>query len=374
MSDTAQAVEGEDDGDPLPSAVVPTVGTVLAALTAAALAIPARAGADELALWIAAAGAFLTTGLFLTRRHELIERRIAGPIAAGSSLLAVVLSGYAITQGVYGSVVVPGLEWSISLLFLAFFAGAGTVGLSVAEFAGVSGRGLYRRLALSLELLVLGVTGLFGISIAQLFLSLPIVLTGAALSAPQGRVIEYLSFGLGLGAVAAGYLAFRDHDLSFIDLKTPTRWTVGWIVLGLGLIFGANLAISSMMSAAGIEGSSHSLTQDVIDQPELLFVIVPAMVFIVGPFEELLYRNIIQKSLYGTFSRYGAVVVASVVFTLVHIAAYATAGAGQILASLSLLFVLSVILGVLYVRTANLLVPALVHGLYNAVVVLMILV
>ncbi|ELY44303.1 CPBP family intramembrane glutamic endopeptidase [Natronorubrum sulfidifaciens] len=370
MSDTAQAVEGEDDGDPLPSAVVPTVGTVLAALTAAALLIPARDGIDEPALWIAAAGALLTTGLFLTRRHELLERRLAGPAAAGSSLLVVLLSGYVITQGVLASVVLPGLGWSISLLFAAFFVAAGTVGIAVADAAGLSSRGVKRRLGLTGEMLVLAFVGLIGISIAAVFLSLPVQLLAGEPTELQWTVVEYLSFAVGLGGVAAGYLAFRGRERSFIDLEAPTLWTVGWVVGGLLLILAANLGISSLMTAVGIEGSDHTTTQRVAENPDLLLVIIPSMILFVGPFEELLYRNLIQKSLYERFSRPGAIVVASVVFTLVHISAYATAGAGQLLASLSLLFVLSLILGAIYERTENLLVPALVHGCYNAVIFL----
>ncbi|SIR77808.1 CPBP family intramembrane glutamic endopeptidase [Natronorubrum thiooxidans] len=368
MSDTARAVDG--DGDPLSSAVVPTVGTVLSVITVAALLVPARHGVEEPALWIAAAGALLTTGAFLTRRHGILERRVAGPIAAGSSLLVVLLSGYAITQGVLGSIVVPGLEWSVSLLFCAFFVAAGSVGIGVADHAGVSGSGLKRRLGLTGEMLVLAFIGLFAISIAAILLSVPVQLLAGEPTEFQWTVIEYLAFAVGLGAVAAGYLAFRERDLSFLDLERPTLRTVGWVVGGLLLILGANLGISALMTAAGIEASEHTTTQQAAENPDLLLVIIPAMVLFVGPFEELLYRNIIQKSLYERFSRPGAVVVASAVFTLVHISAYATAGAGRILASLSLLFVLSLILGTIYERTENLLVPALVHGCYNAAIFL----
>lgn len=366
MSDTAQVVDG--DGDPGSSAFVPTVGTVLSAITVAALLIPVRFGADDPALLVAAAGALLTTGAFVTRRHALLERRVAGSIAAGSSLLVVFLSGYVITQGVLGSVVVPGLDWSISLLFCAFFVAAGSVGIGVAERAGLSSRGLIARLGLTGEILVLAFVGLVGISIAALLLSLPVRLLAGEPTELQLTVVEYLSFAVGLGGVAVGYLAFRGRDLSFIDLKAPTLWTIGWVVGGLLVILGANMGVSALMSAVGIEASEHTTTQRVAENPDLLLIIIPSMVLFVGPFEELLYRNVIQKSLYERFSRPGAVVVGSVVFTLVHISAYATAGAGQILASLSLLFVLALILGTLYERTENLLVPALVHGCYNAAI------
>lgn len=368
MSDTARAADG--DGVPFSSTVVPGVGTVLSAVVLAALLIPVRSGVDALALWAAAAAALVATGAFLARRHGFLERRVAGPIAAGSSLLVVFLSGFVLTQGVLGSVVVPGLEWSVSLLFVAFFTAVTTVGVGVADHAGISGDGLKRRAGVTLEMLILAAIGLVSLAIARLFLELPVMLVVGEPTGFQREVVGYLSYGVGLGAVTVGYLAFRERTLSFIDLERPTLRTVGWIVLGLVLIFGANLGISALMSVAGIEGSEHSTVQEVADNPDVLVVVIPAMVLLVGPFEELLYRNVIQKSLYDRFSRYGAVVVASVVFASVHILAYATAGAGRILASLSLLFVLSLVLGFVYERTENLLVPALVHGCYNAVVFL----
>ncbi|MXV63479.1 CPBP family intramembrane metalloprotease [Natronorubrum sp. JWXQ-INN-674] len=373
MSDTARAADGRDDGDSFSSAAVPTVGTVLSAVTVAALLVPVRHGADDPGLWIGAAAALVATGVFLGRRHDVLERRLAGPVAAGASFLVVVLSGYAITQGVLGSVVVPGLEWSVSLLFVAFFVASGGVGVGIADYAGVSGRGLKHRLARSTEMLLLAGIGLFAISVASLFVALPVFLVAGEPTDFQWTIIEYVSFAVGLGAVTAGYLALRDHDVSFIDLERPTLRTVGWIVGGLILILAANLGVSALMTVFGIEGSEHTTTQQAAENPDLLLVIIPAMVLFVGPFEELLYRNVIQKTLYGTFSRYGAVVVASVVFTAVHISAYATAGADQILASLSLLFVLSLILGTIYERTDNLLVPALVHGCYNAAIFLTLL-
>ncbi|WP_436347425.1 CPBP family intramembrane glutamic endopeptidase [Natronorubrum sp. FCH18a] len=372
MSDTARAADG--DGVPFSSTAVPAVGTVLSAIVLVALLVPVRSGADDLALWVAAATAVVTTGTFLARRHALLERRVAGPVAVGSSLLVVLLSGYVITQGSLGSVVVPGLEWSISLLFVAFFVAVGCVGVGVADHAGISAQGLRRRLGRTVEMMIVGAGGLVGITIASIFLSLPVQLTGGDAPELLWTVIEYLAFVVGLGGVAVGYLAFRERDLSFIDLERPTARTVGWIVVGLVVILGANVGLSALMGLLGIESSEHTTTQRAVENPDLLFVIIPAMLLIVGPFEELLYRNIVQKSLYETFSRYGAVVVASVVFTAVHILAYATAGPDRILASLSLLFVLSLILGFVYERTENLLVPALVHGCYNATVFAMLFV
>ncbi len=363
MSRTAQAGE---DGRETSDDGVPAVGTIVATLAMVCLLVPIRQGVDEPAIWVGAVFAILAVGGFLARRHDILERRVGGPVAVGSSALVVVCSAGAIMLGTPGSVILPELGWSISLVFGSFLAGATALAVAIADYAGISGAGLSQRTARFLEMGALGFVGLLAIEVAILFVALPVLAVVGELTELQSQVVSYLSFALATGSVAFGYLALRDYDVSYIDVKIPTLRTVGWTVLGLILIFGANIAVSVLMSGVGVDSAEHSTSAAVEQNVELVLVIIPAMVLIVGPLEELLYRNVIQKRLYDTFSRYGAVIVASVVFTSVHIGAYATAGAGEVLASLAGVFALSLVLGTIYERTDNLVVPALVHGSYNA--------
>ncbi|MDJ1430821.1 lysostaphin resistance A-like protein [Halostagnicola sp. A-GB9-2] len=363
MSRTAQA---DDGGSNAGADGVPAVGTIVATLAMVCLLVPIRQGVDEPAVWAGAVFAVLSVGGFLARRHDILERRVGGPITIGSSALVLVCSAGAIMLGTSGSVILPELGWSISLVFGSFLTGATALAVAVADYAGISGSGLSRRTARFLEMGALGFVGLLAIEIVLLFVALPVLAVVGELTELQAQAISYVSFGLGLGTVAVGYLALRGYDLSYIDIEVPTLRTVGWTILGLILIFGANIAVSVLMTGAGVDSAEHSTSAAVEQNVELVLVIIPAMVLIVGPLEELLYRNVIQKRLYDTFSRYGAVIVASVVFTAVHVGAYATAGAGEVLASLAGVFALSLVLGTIYERTDNLVVPALVHGSYNA--------
>jgi len=133
------------------------------------------------------------------------------------------------------------------------------------------------------------------------------------------------------------------------------------------VLFGTLLAISTLLTSAGLESADHGTAQQAQENPEILLVMIPASILIIGPFEELLFRNVIQKAMYGTFSRAGAIVVASVLFAAVHAPAYGTDTAGAVLVSLGVVFGLSIVLGVIYERTGNVLVPGFVHGIYNAV-------
>jgi uncharacterized protein len=362
MSETARPA----DGRPVDESFVPSLGVVPASVAAAAVFVPVRGGVDDPFVQLAAALAVLTVVAFLARRHGALAPVPGAALAAGSSLGIVLLTGYALNQGTTGSAPVPGLDGTISLLFLAFAAAAGSIGIAVADYAGVSGRGLVKRSLRFSTMTGLGFAGLVGMTAVSVLLFVLVLPFGSG-SEFELQLLQYLSTALGLGSVSVAYLLFRGYGLSYIDLQRPTLRSVGWTIGGLVMLFGALIAISLVMTVVGVDTAEHGTTQQVEQQPELLVIIVPAMILIVGPFEELLYRNVIQKSLYETFSRHGSVVVTSAIFAGVHVAAYATAGPGQILASLGVLFGLSLVLGFIYERTDDLLVPAVVHGCYNAI-------
>lgn len=214
---------------------------------------------------------------------------------------------------------------------------------------------------------LLGVTGLFAAELAGVFLALPVMEIAGDLSTTEFLVIAQLGMALGTAIIAGIYLSVTDRGLEFLDLRVPTKWDVIWTVGGLVILFGALMTISLAFQTAGVESADHGTTEQAAENPEILLVLIPASLLVIGPFEELLYRNVIQKALYDTFSRAGAIVAGSVIFAGVHVLAYATAGPGAVIASLGVIFGLSLVLGTLYERTDNLLVPSVVHGVYNAI-------
>ncbi|AEH38234.1 CPBP family intramembrane glutamic endopeptidase [Halopiger xanaduensis] len=368
MTETARA----DDAAPIASDAVPGIGTVLAAVTMAATFVPVTRGVDSPAVSGAAAFAVAAVLAFLARRHGVADRRIAAAVAAASSVVVLLCAGYALNQGVAASVNVPGVGISLSLVFTAFVTAGLSVGVGVADYFGVGPSGLKARSLQTATLGLLGFGGLFAAQIATLFLVVPVVMVlnvpFESLSDVQLTVVSQFGMALGTAVLAVGYLSASDLDRSFLDLSVPSKRDLGWIVGGVVVIFGAIMAITFVFQTAGVESAEHGTTQQAAENPTILLVLIPASILVIGPFEELLYRNVIQKSLYGTFSRYGAVVVGSVIFAIIHTQAYWTAGPGQVAASLGTVFGLSIVLGTVYERTDNLVVPALVHGIYNAVV------
>jgi hypothetical protein len=211
----------------------------------------------------------------------------------------------------------------------------------------------------------------FGLIVAWQFplvlVALPLVLPWVA-EPVATNVIGTISLGFGTASGAWLYLRWSDRTVDFIDVSVPSIRDAVYIVGGVLGLFGALIGSSRLLSWLGLSGSQHSIVQQSQQNPEILLVMIPLSLLVVGPGEELLYRNVVQKSLYKAFSRRVSIVLASVVFASVHILAYGTTAesASAVLTSLGLIFVLSLVLGWLYARRENLVVPAIVHGLFNA--------
>ncbi|QCC58357.1 CPBP family intramembrane metalloprotease [Natrinema thermotolerans] len=360
MTETARA----DDAGPVASGAIPGIGTLLAGLTLVAMFVPVRNGVDDPSVWAGTGLAVAAVLAFLVRRHGSREPRLLAAVAAGSSVGVVLLAGYALNQGVTTSLL------SIPIVFVAFVTAGLTVGVAVADFFGIGVVGLKRRTSQALVMTGVGLVGLILPQLLMILFAAPVYPFLETLPEIERLVatqlITQLGVVIGTAIVVVAFLRWTDRGLSFIDLRWPTLREVAWTVGGLIVLFGALFAISTLMQSTGVESADHSTTQRAADNPELMLIMVPIAILIIGPFEEVLYRNVIQKSLYETFSRFGAVAVASVIFAAVHVLAYATNGLGAVIASLGTIFGLSIVLGVIYERTENLLIPALVHGLYNA--------
>lgn len=360
--------EGENMDDRPKFEGVPAIGVIVSTVALAGLAVPVRRGVYDPAVVIGTVFALLSLLSFLGRRHGALSRERTGQIAGIGSLGVVIVSIYALNQGIYGWAEVPGVDASISLVLVGFLAAGLGIGIAVSEYVGLKTDQLVDRTVYAIGLTILGVGGLFAPEVATLFLALPATLVMQDISQTQSIVLTQAGKAIGITVLVLGYLKFRHVDRSFIDLRVPSKRDLGFTVAGIVLIFGVAIVIEVLTSLGGIESAAHTTELRAQEHPELMLVMIPAALFIIGPFEELLYRNVIQKALYDRFSRYGAVVVASVIFAAVHLLAYATAGTGAIIAGLGMVFCFSLILGAIYERTDNLLVPAIVHGLNNAIV------
>ncbi len=172
-----------------------------------------------------------------------------------------------------------------------------------------------------------------------------------------------------MGGIAIGYLWATGRRLSYVTIRWPSlkEWLV--VLAGPFAVFAVSIVVNLFGMVLEIESSPHAIAEiDAID-PTFYLYLIPIMIFIVGPFEELLYRGVIQTRLRESFSAPAAIGIASVVFALIHLPAYGlgAAGAAEISLALTVIFGGSLVFGGLYEWTGNLTVVALVHGLYNSI-------
>ena len=87
-------------------------------------------------------------------------------------------------------------------------------------------------------------------------------------------------------------------------------------------------------------------------------------ILIVGPTEELLFRGVIQTRIRETFGVPVGIPLATALFALIHVFGFSTLAGGVL--GVSVLFLSGLVLALAYEYTDNLVVVAVMHGLFNA--------
>ncbi|WP_227355950.1 CPBP family intramembrane glutamic endopeptidase [Haladaptatus salinisoli] len=169
--------------------------------------------------------------------------------------------------------------------------------------------------------------------------------------------------GVTFGGVALAYLSYKDLGLQFIRARIPSLRDIGLTIGGFGALLGALWSLSMVISALGLQSAQNAIVDVASRNPVVFLLLIPLSFLLIGPGEELLYRGLIQGILREAFNPARAIVLASALFAVVHV--FSLQGQGK-LVYLGVVFVLALILGGLYEYTDNLVVPALVHGGYNA--------
>ncbi len=164
------------------------------------------------------------------------------------------------------------------------------------------------------------------------------------------------------------YLRYRGLTLREIGVRMPTL--EGWIVLGVGFVgmillwLVGSVASFVVGQRLGIEREPQAIF-DIAQQDPLIFLLLGVLsLLIVGPAEELLFRGVIQTRLRETFGVAVGITLATALFALIHITGFGTLEAG--LLGVSVLFFVGFVLAFAYEYTGNLVVVAIMHGLFNA--------
>ncbi|WP_181692877.1 CPBP family intramembrane glutamic endopeptidase [Natronomonas sp. LN261] len=192
---------------------------------------------------------------------------------------------------------------------------------------------------------------------------------GVELTPRQGFVLSVVTLQLVFfTGVSLLYLRYRGMSLADIGVRIPTL--EGWIVLGVGFVsmlvlwLVGSIASFVIGQRFGIERESQAI-MEIAQQDPLIFLMLGVLsLLVIGPTEELLFRGIIQTRLRETFGVGAGVTLATALFAVIHIAGFGSVGAGVL--GVSVLFFVGFVLALSYEYTGNLVVVALMHGLFNA--------
>lgn len=187
------------------------------------------------------------------------------------------------------------------------------------------------------------------------------------LSLTEGAILSVLLLqGVAFPLTAFFYLRLRGSSFSFVKLRIPTVRDGLWMVSGYVLVLVLAFSLLILVTLVGAPTASRA-DQAVFQDTQTLLWFVPLSLLVIGPGEELLFRGIIQGRLRESFDPVGAIVLASATFAPAHI--LALTGSLQALAvTISILFVPALVFGIAYEVSNNLLVPAVIHGAYNATI------
>lgn len=173
-------------------------------------------------------------------------------------------------------------------------------------------------------------------------------------------VFQFAAFALAVGA----FLYVTDNR-RLVRARLPSVRESGLAVVGVLALLVGQFGLLALLSAAGLGPGENQVIATGRRDPTFFLFMIPVSLLLVGPVEELLFRGVVQGVLRRAWGAAGAVLVASLVFGLVH---YVGVNGTPVerFAYVGVAAVLGCVLGYLYERTRNLVVPAVAHGGYNA--------
>jgi hypothetical protein len=249
---------------------------------------------------------------------------------------------------------------------------AATVDSTAAQRSDEPGGGsALRAVGTAFGLGILGILGLLAVTTvvggAILVVS---VITGEQPSLAVSFVLPFalsqiIAF-LGVGLV---YLRWRGFDrgemISYLGLRRPSALEFVIAVVGPVVVLFTALTVGSIVLLFAPEPAQNQGAQTALENPSIIPIMIAAMLLVVGPCEEFLFRGVIQNRARETFSAAPAILLAAAVFAPLHVVSLA-GGVTAMLTTVSILFVPALIFGAVYEYTRNLIVVALMHGLYNS--------
>ncbi|MDZ5809884.1 type II CAAX endopeptidase family protein [Halorubrum sp. AD140] len=201
--------------------------------------------------------------------------------------------------------------------------------------------------------------------IAQLATSAAV---GVGVVAPETNafaLLQTVATFAGFLPAVVGYLVITDQR-DLVSVSLPSLREAGIIGVAAVALYALQIGLLLALREFGLRTGQNPATAAAGDPVTYYAAMIAVSLFVVGPAEELLLRGVVQGGLRRSFDAAPAILVAALAFGALHGNIEGTAA--EQVAYMGVTVVLGAILGALYERTENVLVPGLAHGLYNAII------
>lgn len=204
---------------------------------------------------------------------------------------------------------------------------------------------------------------IFGISIvAGVVFIAPLIALGYNIESTPILVGATAVGQLSMFAVAYIYYRYRDISLS---AALPSLRELGYVAGGVVTAIGTAVVVSIILTALALVPSSV-IGETATTNPTFLLGLAALSIVVVAPVEEFVFRGVIQGRLRDRFGPVPGIAGASLLFGSLHLANY-SGNPVAIVAGALMIAIVGSVFGILYEWTGNLMVPILVHAIYNTI-------
>lgn len=177
-------------------------------------------------------------------------------------------------------------------------------------------------------------------------------------------VIQFILFGI------FTFLSVEIFKLKkYIKIDTKLSYKSVLLILGFSIGMLVIQFIFGFIMSWFEVGNGNEIVSQFNETPEYYLYLVPVMIFLVGPIEEIIFRGILFGSLKDYTNFYIALFISSLLFGLAHINAVGSIGIESV-PYILITIIMGVILAIAYHISDNIIVPSFIHGIYNSILLI----
>ncbi|WP_323675370.1 type II CAAX endopeptidase family protein [Halorubellus sp. PRR65] len=228
---------------------------------------------------------------------------------------------------------------------------------------GVGKGGFGRAFGEAVGVIVFALVVAFALALGTGFAML---LAGFEVTSTPTLIVSLTGTQTGFAVAVYAYLRWRNEPASNLGVAIPDLRGLALVAAGLIGTLALSITASVAVTLLDLQPAQNATTSQASSDPTSLLLLIPVMLLVVGPCEELLFRGVVQRRIRERASAPVAIVAGGALFASIHFIAL-VGDLSAIATTIGILFFPSLVFGALYEYGKNIVVNALVHGLYNSV-------